>query len=89
MNDIKELLNLKADDIVVYEVIANDEEMTKYVIVHKIAMPMYCPICGSRIHSRGTYPRTINHAVLQDGYKVKIILKQRRYKCTDRDCRYE
>lgn len=41
------------------------------------------------MHSRGVYAREINHLMLQDGYKVKIILKQRRYRCTNISCRHE
>lgn len=37
----------------------------------------------------GIKTRTIIHPVLQDGYKLTLLLKQRRWHCTNNDCRYE
>ena len=33
--------------------------------------------------------RRISHPILQDGYELFLVLKQRRWRCTNPDCRYE
>ena len=42
-----------------------------------------------RMHSRGTRQRTVNHPMLQDGYELIILLKQRRWRCTNPACGLE
>ena len=49
----------------------------------------FCPCCGFRMHSRGTKNRKINHPILQDNYKLVLILKQRRWRCTNPDYLYD
>lgn len=41
-----------------------------------------------RVHSRGTKKRTIRHPLLQDGYHLVFLLSQRRWRCTNPDCKY-
>ena len=41
------------------------------------------------MHSRGTKKRTIKHPILQDTYELILILKQRRWKCTNPECCYD
>lgn len=41
------------------------------------------------MYSRGVKERTINHPVLQDDYSLILILKQRRWRCTNPECRYD
>lgn len=41
------------------------------------------------MHSRGVKKRTINHPILQDGYSLILLLKQRRWRCSNPDCLYE
>ena len=41
------------------------------------------------MHSRGIKARTINHPILQDGYSLILVLRQRRWRCTNPDCRYD
>ena len=41
------------------------------------------------MHSRGTKQRKINHPILQDNDKLILILKQRRWRCTNPTCRYD
>ena len=47
------------------------------------------PPCGFRMHSRGIKTRSIRHPILQDGYELILLLRQRRWRCTNPDCRYE
>ena len=44
---------------------------------------MYCPRCGSRMHSKGFYTRKLNHPVLQDSTKFYMIVKQRKWHCDE------
>jgi transposase len=41
------------------------------------------------MHSRGVKKRTIHHPILQDNYSLILILKQRRWRCTNPDCLYD
>lgn len=64
------------------------ENATKYIQVRKILTANYCPVCGQRMHSKGVYKRHINHPILQDGYRIVLILHQRKWKCTNPLCNY-
>lgn len=50
--------------------------------------PHYCPICSTRMHSKGIYNRTVNHPVMQDGFPLILKLQQRRWQCTNPACRH-
>ncbi|MBQ5929052.1 MAG: ISL3 family transposase, partial [Oscillibacter sp.] len=41
------------------------------------------------MHSKGVKNRTIKHPILQDNYELILILKQRRWKCTNPECCYD
>lgn len=41
------------------------------------------------MHSKGIKSRTIKHPILQDNYELILILKQRRWKCTNPECNYD
>lgn len=86
-NDIIKLLNIKDDNTIVItkiEVI----DATKFVYIEKKLVPVFCPICSSRMHSKGIYKREINHPVLQDGYQLKLIVNQRKWKCSNPVCNH-
>ena len=70
-NVIKELLDLKdLDDVVISDIVIDDKKMTKTVVVEKIYSPMFCPVCGDRMYSKGFYKRRIKHPILDDGYQI-------------------
>ena len=62
------------------------EGQTKFITLETAPSIHFCPICGFRMHSKGLHTRKVNHPVLQDGYK--ILLKHRRWKCSDPRCGY-
>ena len=80
MNDIINILGLEDDTIKICSVII--EGSTKEITIEKVITPMYCPICGCRMHSNGPKTRRVNHPIFQDGYKTVLLLKQRRWICT-------
>lgn len=41
------------------------------------------------MHSRGTKIRTINHPIFQQSFQLVLHLKQRRWRCTNEDCKYD
>ena len=49
----------------------------------------FCPICSSRMYSRGIKPRTVFHPILQDSYELVLKIRQRRWKCQNPICGYE
>ena len=86
MNTITELLDLEDADISIVDIsIAGTK---KYVTLETPVLTHFCPVCGFRMHSRGIKKRKINHPVLQDSYELILILKQRRWQCTNPQCRY-
>ena len=86
MNNITELLDLEDSDITISDIII--EGQTKTIILETPPAARYCPTCSFRMHSRGIKNRTINHPILQDGYSLTLILKQRRWRCSNPDCLY-
>lgn len=89
MNNIINLLNLEDKNIEISKIVRDDTAKIKYIYVHTNVSKRFCPICDMRMHSRGTRQRTVNHPMLQDGYELIILLKQRRWRCTNPACGLE
>ena len=87
MNSITELLDLVDSEIFVSDI--QIEGTRKLITLETHLTSHFCPSCGFRMHSRGIKTRTISHPVLQDGYELILLLKQRRWRCTNLDCCYE
>lgn len=87
MNRITDLLGLEDSDIIISDIIT--EGQTKTLIIETPPVAHYCPTCGYRMHSRGVKKRTISHPILQDGYSLILLLRQRRWRCSNPDCLYE
>ena len=87
MNSITELLDLEDSEIIISDISVQGQ--TKTLTLETIPTAHFCPSCGYKMHSRGVKKRTINHPILQDNYSLILILKQRRWRCTNPDCRYD
>lgn len=87
MNDIISLLNLEDSNVEIESIVENGA--IKTVTLFTRPQVRFCPVCGYLMHSRGIKIRTINHPVLQDAFHLKILLKQRRWRCTNEDCRFD
>lgn len=87
MNNITELLNLEDADIIISDVAT--QGTTKTLTLETKPFPHFCPSCGFKMHSRGVKKRTIKHPILQDGYQLVLLLKQRRWRCTNPQCAYD
>lgn len=87
MNSITELLNLEDSDIIISDI--SIQGTTKTLTLETTPYTHFCPSCGFKMHSRGTKKRTIKHPILQDTYELILILKQRRWKCTNPECCYD
>lgn len=87
MNSITELLNLEDSDIFISDI--SIQGTTKTLTLETKLYSHYCPSCGFRMHSKGIKNRTIKHPILQDNYELVLILKQRRWKCTNPECNYD
>ncbi len=85
-NSIIELLNLAGDDIEIAGQSTNGD--TLEITICKKERIRICPLCGSSMHSKGSYIRTVNHPILQDGRKVILKLVKRKYKCSSPLCGY-
>lgn len=87
MNSITDLLDLEDTDITITDI--QIQGQTKTLFLESKPVAHYCPSCGYKMHSRGIKRRKINHPILQDNYRLILILKQRRWRCTNPDCRYD
>ena len=83
-NDIKNkiffLLDLPFDDSIVVTKI-EEKDGVKTIYLEKKTVPVFCPDCDIRMHSKGIYTRTIKHPVLQDSTLIVLKILQRRWKC--------
>lgn len=86
MNSIIEFLDLEDTNINITDISISGT--TKTITLETQPEPHYCPICCSRMYSKGIKNRQIQHPILQDNYNVILILKQRRWKCTNKLCSY-
>ena len=87
MNSITELLNLEDSDVFISDI--SIQGTTKTLTLETKLYSHYCPSCGFRMHSKGIKNRTIKHPILQDNYELILILRQRRWKCTNPECNYD
>ena len=87
MNSITDLLDLEDADITITDIQILGQTKTLFLESQPVAH--YCPSCGYKMHSRGIKQRKINHPILQDNYRLILILKQRCWRCTNPDCRYD
>lgn len=87
MNNITDLLDLEDTDVIISDI--RIQGQTKTITLETPPILHFCPSCGYRMHSRGIKRRTINHPILQDNYSLILILKQRRWRCTNPVCLYD
>lgn len=86
MNIIAKLLNFEDSDIFISD--TSIQGTTKTSTFETKLYAHYCPSCGYRMHSRGIKNRTIKHPILQDNYKLILIITQRRWMCINPKCKY-
>lgn len=87
MNDvITKILGIEDKSIIVTAVKTYGK--FKDVFIERKLEEVYCPKCGFRMHSKGCTHRTVNHPVIQDGFALRLRIKQRRYICTNPDCKF-
>lgn len=85
MDNIIKFLNFEDDGLEVLD--QKIERGRRIIVIQKRPCAHFCPICLHRMHSKGIYPRTINHPVMQDGLQLTLIVNQRRWQCTNPACR--
>jgi transposase len=87
MNSITDLLDLEDSDLHISDSFIDGRK--KILTVELPITTHHCPCCSFKMHSRGIHVRSISHPILQDGYELVLQLKQRRWRCTNKDCKYE
>jgi transposase len=53
----------------------------KKVYIQSKRTEVLCPICGTRMRSKGWHCREVNHPVLQGGFHLILVLRQRKWHC--------
>ena len=84
MNSITELLDLEDSGVIISNI--SIQGTKKLLTLEPRPEVHFCLACGFKMRSRGIKKRTINHPILQDYYELILILKQRRWRCTNPDC---
>lgn len=87
MDNIIKLLGIEDADIEIVDICIEGQK--KFITLETKHYPHFCPQCGTRMYSKGVKTRTIRHSILQDGYALVLLLKQRRWKCTSKVCGYD
>ncbi len=87
MYSITDFLDLEDTDVIISDI--QIQGQSKTITLETPPSAHYCPSCGYRMYSRGIKKRQINHPILQDSYSLHLILKQRRWRCTNPDCRFD
>ena len=86
MDNIIEFLNFEDEGLEVLD--QKVEKGRRILTLQKKPIAHFCPVCSYRMHSKGITPRTINHPVMQDGLQLVLIVRQRRWQCTNSACRH-
>ncbi len=86
MNNITQLLDLEDSEIIISDISIQGDN--KFLTLETPPVAHFCPACGFRMYSKGINQRKISHPILQDHYQLILLLKQRRWKCSNPDCRY-
>lgn len=61
----------------------------KYITVTKnLNHDLICPLCGSKLNSKGRFIRHPKNQILQDGYSIVLSVVGRRWKCSNPSCSY-
>lgn len=82
INSFLALLDFSFDDSI--EIIQTEIiDSIKTIHLIKKLIPVYCPSCGMRMHSKGIYKRTVKHPIFQDSTLLNLIIHQRRWCCPD------
>lgn len=84
MNNIIDFLCLADDDIELLKVEIIED--TKFLYIIKKLQPVFCPLCGYRMHSKGKRLRKVRHPIFQDGYKLVLMVYERRWDCSNEEC---
>ena len=82
INELLQLLDFNMDDSI--EVIDFEiQDSSKTIHFRKKLVPVFCPSCSARMHSKGIYKRSVKHPIFQDSTVLKLIIHQRRWYCPD------
>ena len=84
-NDITKLLNLKDSDVKVLQI--KETKSVRTVVLEKELSAHFCSVCGCRMYSKGIRKRYVNHPIMQDGMQLVLEIHQRRWQCSDPNCR--
>lgn len=76
---ILHLIGISDPDVIVES--QEDIDDSRILTVKKKLSPAYCPVCGSRMESKGFYTRTVKHSVLQGVGNLVLNVKERKWHC--------
>lgn len=84
-NFITQILGIKDDGIKVLCVKETHDTLT--VTIEREITFHYCDLCGFRMHSKGINIRHVNHPVLHQGRRLTLEIRQRRWICSNPNCK--
>ncbi|MBR2067684.1 MAG: ISL3 family transposase [Solobacterium sp.] len=83
-NDIMNFLDIEDDSLEITGIYVEGDY--KIIKVKQRVKKINCPICGNRMYSKGLEERTLEHPILNDGFKVRVLFTQRRLQCSAPYC---
>ena len=85
MNNIIQILDIKDSGIKVLAI--KETATTRTVTIEKEITYHFCPVCGCRMYSKGIYTRHVNHPIMQDGLRLILEIRQRKWQCSNTACK--
>lgn len=76
------LLNISDPDDSLNIDYIREESPNKIIGISRKLSVTFCPVCNTRMYSKGNYIRTVNHPITQDGWHIILEVSQRKWHCT-------
>lgn len=86
-NYIAQLLDVIDEDSSVTD-IKVEGNVKSVTITKNLKHDLVCPICGSKLYSKGRFTKHPKNQILQDGYTLRLTVIGRRWICSNKECSY-
>ncbi|MCI5773071.1 MAG: transposase [Erysipelotrichaceae bacterium] len=65
-----------------------DNNVKSVTITKNLKHDLVCPVCSSRLYSKGRFTKHPKNQILLDGYTLKLTVMGRRWICSNKECNY-
>lgn len=78
-DDLLKIVSVSDDSVVVTDFLSDETNLMLFI--QKKEQICFCEECGTRMRSKGSRERVVNHPILQDGRNVTLYLKTWKWHC--------